>query len=246
MRGEKILKLLGLNIGVAIVNVVVFSPGLLGFSLGEASVLQTAIALTVMVMSGIIFCFGNYLLIFKKVEIIRTDTLETVVDYINALEQNQHKKIFIKDIILVLEQIQRLEKKIAMVNELLLQKFDPMEMSYIKFEEVLTNFKNVFYLNIKSMINKMSIFDQKEYDYIHKSLGNKTISKEFIQTKLNIYNEYIAFIKEAIKDNEAILLKLDQLLLELSKLNSLEDGELESMRAMSELEELIHKIKFYK
>ena len=34
--------------------------------------------------------------------------------------------------------------------------------------------------------------------------------------------------------------------LELSKFNSLEDGELENMNAVKEVDELINKIKFYK
>ena len=53
-------------------------------------------------------------------------------------------------------------------------------------------------------------------------------------------------MKDSIEDNEEILLKLDKFLFELSKFNSLEDGELENMSAIKDVDELINKIKFYK
>ncbi len=59
---------------------------------------------------------------------------------------------------------------------------------------------------------------------------------------MNIY----IFVKDSIEDNEEILLKLDKFLFELSKFNSLEDGELENMSAIKDVDELINKIKFYK
>ena len=61
-----------------------------------------------------------------------------------------------------------------------------------------------------------------------------------------MYEEYITFVKDSVEDNEEILLKLDKVLLELSKFNSLDDGELENMNAMNEVDELISKINLYK
>lgn len=61
-----------------------------------------------------------------------------------------------------------------------------------------------------------------------------------------MFDEYIFFVKDSIEDNEEILLKLDKFLFELSKFNSLEDGELENMSAIKDVDELINKIKFYK
>ena len=62
---------------------------------------------------------------------------------------------------------------------------------------------------------------------------------------MNIYNEYISFVKKAIDDNEQIILKLDEILFELSKLNSSEDGALENMSAMKEIDDLIKKVRLY-
>ncbi|MBC7960888.1 MAG: hypothetical protein H7X94_13595, partial [Vallitaleaceae bacterium] len=106
--------------------------------------------------------------------------------------------------------------------------------------------ENVFYTNIKSILNRLYAFDEEDYNRMRNINEQKNFSTEFIQTKMGIYNEYIVFVKEAIEDNEQILLKLDKLLLEISKFNSLEDGEIENMSAMKEIDELIGKTKFYK
>ena len=47
-----------------------------------------------------------------------------------------------------------------------------------------------------------------------------------------------------LRHHEQIILKLDKILLELSKFNSLED-KIENMSAMKEIEDLISKVKLY-
>ncbi|MNP47981.1 hypothetical protein D3C76_1420710 [compost metagenome] len=49
-----------------------------------------------------------------------------------------------------------------------------------------------------------------------------------------------------IQANEEILLKLDKLLLEMSRLETADYRELEATPCMQEIDELIHQTKFYK
>lgn len=119
-------------------------------------------------------------------------------------------------------------------------------MSYKKFNYVILDIKNLFYVNIKSIINKINIFDQNEYKKINKRINNETNQNKILIEKINMYKEYITFVKNAIEDNEEILLRLDKVLLELSKFNSLDEGELENMSAMDNIDDLISKIKLYK
>jgi hypothetical protein len=137
-----------------------------------------------------------------------------------------------------------LQKKRETIRKVLLQKFDITEMSYSKFESVISDIENVFYMNIKSIINKLNAFDETDYNRIRKN-GEKKFSNEFVQTKMRIYGEYISFVRNAIEDNEQIILKLDKILLESSKLNSLEDGKIEDMSVMKEIDDLIEKMKLY-
>lgn len=240
---SKVIKILGLNIGIAIIDTIVFSPGLLGVAIGTGA-FATALGVTTIFMSIVIFGYGNYNLLIEKEKTIQVGEIKTADDCIEALNQNYDKKIFEKDIDTILEQIEMFQKKREAIKEALLQKFDITEMSYSKFDGVISDIENVFYINIKSIINKLNTFDERDYNRI-KNYGEKKFSNEFIQTKMRIYGEYITFVKEAIEDNEQIILKLDKILLELSKFFSLENGKIEDMSAMKEMDDLINKIKLY-
>lgn len=242
MSNEKIIKLLVFNTLIAIANVVIFSPGIIGLKIQGGSIFEVAFGVTIILMSIIIFVLGNYKILIKKEEKITTDKIETLEDYIDALKRNRRKKTFSKDIDIILEQIERIEKKKEIVYEIISEKFNASEISYSKFNTVITQIEKLFYINIKSVINKLNIFDEDDYD----DMNNEKLSQAFINEKRKIYNEYISFIRNSIEDNEEILLKIDKFLLELSKFDSLEDGELENMEAMKEIDDLISKIKFYK
>jgi hypothetical protein len=246
MRTEKIIKIAGLNIGIAVINTIIFSPGFLGIQIGGTSIFKTAFGITVILMSFLIFIYGNYNLLMKKDKTIQASEVKTEEDYVSALKQNYDKKTFEKDIDNILEQIKRLKSKKDTIKDILLQRFNSSEMSYSKFEGTILDIENLFYINIKSMINKLNAFDEAEYMLIKKGDAQRKFSAEVLQTKTSIYNDYISFIKNAIEDNEEIILKLDRLLLELTKLNSLEDGQIEEMSAMKDIDDLINKTKLYK
>lgn len=243
---RKIIKISGLNLGIAIVNTVLFSPGFMDIHIGGASIFSTAFGITTIVMSFAVFMIGNYKLITQKDKIIQTSEIKTAEDYIHALKQNYDKRTFENDIDVILSQISRLSKKKDTIIDILLQKFNNTEMSYKKFEEIILAVEKVFYVNIRSILNKLNAFDEDDYNNIKKNDAYKMFSKEFIQTKMEIYNDYISFIKNSMEDNEQIILKLDKLLLEFSRINSLEDGEIEKMSGMKEIDELIKQTKYYK
>lgn len=246
MEKGKMIKLISLNLSIVVLNVILFSPGLVGMGIGKGSIFDRTLALTIIIMSIILFIVGNYMLIVERKQKVKVREIETVFDYINALEQNKDKKAFAKDIRILFEQMENWEKKKGMVKDLLLQKFSSTELSYGKFSTVIEELEKVFYMNIRSIINKINIFDQEDYDELKRPKAKESFSKDFIEAKMSIYNQYIDYVKDSMADNEEILLKLDRLLLELSKFNSLDEGELEKMTAMEEIDELIAKARFYK
>ena len=245
MPNDKIAKIAALNAGLAIGNTILFSPGLIGLQIGGVSALGTAFGVTAIVMSILLFGYGNYKLLFeeRKTPLIQTGQIKTTEDFIAALNANSDKRTFQKDIQLIFEQIRRLKKKKETIHEILLQKFSASEMSFQKFENTIKAVEEVFYLNIRSILNRLNAFDEVDYNEVKKS---DILTSEILQSKKSILEDYISFVKDAINDNEEILLKLDRLLLEISKLNSLESGELEKMSIMGEIDDLIGQTKFYK
>ena len=246
MARNNIYKLLGLNVGIAATNTIIFSPGLLGVQLGGPSALATAFGSTVLFVSATVFFYGNYKYLVGKENVVQTNEIKTTEDYLKALRTHKGKKTFEQTVVLLLEQIERFQKKKETILSILRQIFDAKEMSYKKFAGVIMEVEKIFYLNLKSIINKLNAFDEDDYNLIRKKHTSQAFSQQFVDDKSKVYNEYITFIKAAAEDNEEILLKLDKLLLEISGLNSMENGQIEQMPGMIEIDDLIKQTKLYK
>ena len=140
----------------------------------------------------------------------------------------------------------RNDGKNRIIRDILLQIFSASEMSFKKFDGVISEVERIFYMNLRSILNKMNAFDEEDYNFISERRESRDFSEEFMEEKINVYNEYITFVKSATEDNEQILLKLDKLLLEISGLNSVESGQLEEMAGMREIDDLIKQAKHYR
>ena len=96
---------------------------------------------------------------------------------------------------------------------------------------------------MRSILNKIAAFDVEEYEYLQKrGFPQNEVSDE----KMQIYNEYLDFVKNATATNEEILLKLDKMLFEVSRYNSLESGDINNLPALTAMDELIKNANLYK
>lgn len=150
MRNSKFISLIKINSAIVILNIVLFSPGLLNIEIGGTSILKTALGVTIITMSIIIFIIGNYSILMKEDNDINIYKVVTSDDCIEALNENKYKKIFSSDIDILLEQIDRIENKVDTIEDILIQKFSISEMSYKKFNYVILDIKNLFYVNMIS------------------------------------------------------------------------------------------------
>ena len=96
---------------------------------------------------------------------------------------------------------------------------------------------------MKSILNMMAAFDVEEYEMLQKKGFPKN---EVSEEKMQIYDEYLKFIKNATNINEDILLKMDKMLFEISRYNSLENNEVKELPALTEMDELIKNANLYK
>jgi parvulin-like peptidyl-prolyl isomerase len=241
MDREKKIKLLGLNLGIATANIITFSQP-------EAiltSTLGMAFGSTIIFLSGVGLIYGNYK-IFKVPEEVISIKPITPEDYIEALNNLRGLKTFEETVDLLLDQIERLQKKNKIIRNILLQNFSASEIAYKKFDAVIAEVEKIFFINIRSIINKLNAFDEEDYNFIIKKREEGAFSKQFIEEKFRVYDEYITFVKAATEYNEQILLKLDKLLLEISDLNCIERDQLEKLPGMIEITNLIEQARQYK
>jgi hypothetical protein len=244
LTGTKYIKLLGLILGVVVLNILVLSPGFIGVEIG-GSALATAFGVTLLFASGLVLLYGSYVLLFKPPVVLPVKQIKTHEDYVEALTHYRRVKALEDDITLALEQLDRMKKKKETLLNVLNERFDTTELSYKKFASVTQEVEKLFYLNVRSILNRLNVFDESEFESVMSQRPTK-FSRELLQEKTNVYNEYLSFMKSSLGTNEEILLKLDKLLLEISRLDSFEPGDIENMPCMQEIDSLIKQTKFYK
>lgn len=242
---SKAIKLLLLVISIVLINVIVLSPGLLGIRLYGASALQTASATAILTASMLALLYGIYQLFYKPTVIVPIKELKAEEDYVLAFNQYKNMKVLQQEISFAKEQVPRLRKKKESLWSVLNQRFEPNEISYKKFTNAIIQVEKLFYLNLRNILNKVSVFDEAEYKHVLEHNTNR-FSEKILLEKTELYKEYITFINNSLNLNEEILLDLDKLLLEISKLNSFEVEDIDNMDCMKEIENLINQTKFYK
>lgn len=201
--------------------------------------------MTLVVISLLVVLYGSYNLLFKASVVPPVKEIKTHEDYIAALTQYKNVKMLKKDITLALDQVIRMEKKKNTLMVVLGQRFEQSELSYKKFGAVSYEVEKLFYLNIRGILNKLSVFDTSEFSLFASQQRPAQFSDKLVQ-KTALYNEYLAYVSGYLGANEEILLKLDQLLLEISLLDSTNYKDVEDMPCMKEIDELIKQTKFYK
>lgn len=243
-----ITKLLLFNGGLLALNVVVFSNVFFKVRLFGGSALETAVGLAVLAVSVASFFLVNLQIINAPIR--KIDPKETVEKITNleschaALSRMGYSGTFSDKLQTLRDQIEKMQKKQALIRDILLQKFSNTEMSYQKFQSTVDSAQNVMTLNVKSILNRIYAFDEEEYGELTR--GKSRLNANIAAQKLDIYKQYIDFVEQAVEDNDELLLRLDKLLLEISKFNSIDIGELEQMAAVKELDSLIADSKWYR
>ena len=244
MSSKKKWQLFLLNALIVITNIFLFSRVFLGLSLFGGTAISISAAWTAVLMSVIVFFKGNSQILKTKETRFLTQNIRSLEDCIPVFKEAIHNgDIFDENILKNLEQIRRFKRKHDTIKDILLQKFSADEMSFQKFNSVLQDVENVVYMNMRSILNKISAFDVEEYDKLQ---FKKNQDDEFAREKKEIFDAYINFVNSATKTNEEIMLKLDKMLLEISRYNSLEDGDVKALPAIIEMDELIKNANLYK
>ncbi|MEI7024101.1 hypothetical protein [Paenibacillus sp. y28] len=240
----KYMKLCGLIVGVVVLNILVLSPGFLGVEIG-GSAFSTAFGVSILVASVIAVLYGCYVWFYRVPAVLPVKQMKTHEDYMEALTHYSSVKGLENDVKLALGQLDRMRRKKETLLEVLNQRFDTTELSYNKFVTVIQAVEKLFYLNYKSMLNRLRVFDQTEFE---QAINPKSahISQEIAQERAKLYRDYTSFIRNGLTTNEEIILKLDKLLLEISRLDSFEPNEIENMPCMREIDALINQTKYYR
>lgn len=242
---KKFLKLFALNASIIFINILAFSNWCIGLTIGK-SVIQTLISIFLIVISAIVFFKGNNIILNgrKKAPTKVQKKLVSDEDFKMELLKCMDKHEFKSEATQAIEQIERLRKKTDTLDLILQQHFEKDSLTYEKFHYTIMNIEKLFFENLRKMILKITIFDQDEYNNLAKE--NKNISESAALQRNAIFKEYINYVNAIIEKNEGILIKLDNLTLEISKLEDVNDVELDNLPTIQEMNTLIEQTKLYK
>lgn len=244
MNSKKKIQLVALNGTIVATNIAVFSKVFFGLSLFKGNSISLVLAWLDMLVSILAFFIGNLSILKKQEMHILTKDIKNLNDCISVFEEAMNNgDVFDESITKNIEQIRRFKRKYETINEILLHKFSSNEITYQKFNDVLKEVEKVIYMNMRSILNKISAFDVEEYEAIQK---NKINIQSIPQEKLDIYNKYIDFVDESTNINEEILLKLDKMILEISQYNTIDGSDIKKMPVITEIDELIKNANLYK
>ena len=233
---KKQIKLLGLNLGIAAADIITFS--LVDF---WASALAIAFGSTIIFLSVTGVIYGNYRILTEQEKVIPIPTPEY---YIEALNMHRGSKTFEETINLAIDQIVRLQKKNKKFLDILPQSFDRSKITCDKFAAPIAEMRNKFFMNIQNILNNLDIFDDGDYKPTGEGRDAEAFSPQINEDKLEVYNEYVTYVKAATEDNEQILLWLDKLLLGIPNLNCSDSAQRDQMAAM--IDDLIKQLEHYK
>ncbi|MEK3885478.1 hypothetical protein [Paenibacillus sp. PL2-23] len=244
MNGRGWLKLAGLISAIVLLDIMLLSPGFVGLSIGRGDPLEAATAVTALVMSFVVLIYGCRALLFPsamKPPDARTYSRE---DFLKLFGSFRGLKAYRKEADAAMEQLRRLDKKKSALHEVLGRRFEPSELSHRKFTGAIEEVEGLFYLHLRSMLHKMSAVHAAEIASPDAASPHR--SPQLIQAKTTLYQQYVVYVTGCLSANEGILLKLDQLLLEITKLNLADHLDVMEMPCMKEIDALINQTKRYK
>lgn len=185
-----------ITILLAIADVAIFSPGIIGLTFAKNAIffITTIIVNAVLLISETVYLtnateakYGYDL-----------DKLKSANDYKNALESKISKNSPFKDEIKQsLTQLDSITRKKSVLNELLEQNNQEHFTALIDLGDQATNF---LFNNIRKILNRIAIFDS--------DISN------------SLENEHKAYIQKLLKSNESILVEFNKLLTEVSQMDN--------------------------
>lgn len=242
LKKDKILKLIFGNIGFVVAFVALYSPGFVGLSPNDPSIIKAALSITMGVMMPLGMIGYNYKLLSQKTQhkFLESESF-SAEDIRVELSQYRDSGLFGQVAQSSLEQLTKCEGLLQEIEEILKRKFDAGSITYQKFHSIAVTAKNAILTNMAGMLNRMRVIDDKEYRKLQ-NYQNDDIPDDIQLPRLELYNKNIEAVKEQRNQNEKLLYKMDELMLELA---ASEITDTSQVKAYSEIDTLINQIQYY-
>jgi hypothetical protein len=247
MRG-RVWKIVAFNLGLSMFNVLLFSNAFFRIPIFGASAVLTALGVTDIVMSAALFVLVNRRLLTPPqlpppvaIETSAIQSLDACAEAVQAYIDT-NVKTFAGYLSTVVAQLRRMNRKKDTMKSLLSEKFSETEMSYGRFYLAVCQAEELMIHNVKTLLNRVLAFDEGEYE---DAISTGKPGVRINETRRGILKEYTQYIERAVENNDEILVRLDKLILETSKLSGI-SGSVEDLDAIKQIDSLIDEAHWYK
>ncbi len=241
---KKYIKLIAADVAIAVIAIILYSPGLVNLRPGDASIFRAGMSIIAGLALAGSFFFINLRVLFKpKPALVGADEVSSLDKAKSILGGHVDSKYFGSYAKTASGQLDRILKSQKKLSDLLDRKFTKGTMSYDKFFAIVKDAENSTIKNVVVMANRMSIFDEEEYNRLQ-HYKEDDIPDDIQEEQLKLYKDNFDAVKSVIALNEKLLLKLDALAIELSSFEVSETQEMNS-DILVEIEKLIEETKYY-
>lgn len=235
------LKLLLFNLSLVVIAVLTYSNGFLALRITDPSILRAGLSVLIGLGLAAGLVFGNYRLLKDPTGV--TPAMLTDAKQVEAaLKENTGSRYFGSLARTALEQFRRIGASTARALAAVHGKFQTGSMTESRYAAAIEAAGQTALENMKNIAMRMSMFNDDEYRRLQ-SYRRDNIPDDIQTQQLALYGQNLDYIKQSVAANEALILKLDTLALEIS--NAAGDGAAASDALLAEITQLTNELKYY-
>lgn len=216
MKRNVLIKVIAVDVALACLTIVTY--GVCGLSFRNSNTLKQAFAITLAFAYLIIFLWFNYKYLIK------TQWKVSEINDRSSLYQIVHQYymggqgVFDKHIYLTERHIDRFDREKATLQKMLYENFRE-DRQFTPMSNLMENAEETFTTTVHQIIKRISIFDFKDYAIFSRSNYDTGLSPENFKKKDQQFKEHITYVSDLCNKNEELLLELNNLITEVSRIN---------------------------
>ena len=251
----KYLKVIGIDVALAVAAVILFSPGLLALSPTDPDIVRAAVAVAAGVgLAGIAVVSNVKLLSAPRRRMLDVGTGNS--DAVSSFDEVYSTLVDYRDARVVgsyaynaTQQLEDAARKRQRLDVTINSKFERGSLSWQRFTSLLESVMTTLTRNSAMIANKVQSFDDEGYlrsrDLIESGdYRYDQVPDDIQEERYAIYEDTLVSMQDILNANERLILEMDRFASELSHLDSTSLST-ESDEMLEEIKRLVDETRYY-
>lgn len=240
MNTQKLVKSGLILMGITMLDIVGYSPGLLALSLASPSIVNTSLAILLGIGSVAGVGYTSYQLFLPDKICLNNGMNVTHASELLVKVADMNEGKFSEAANLILQQINSINSAASITENQIHNKFNRGSLTYNKYATVVDAAVKAAFNNINKAANMLSIIDFDRYHRAKNNYGDN-IADESQKRQTDLVDNNLNTVHKIITSNEELILKLD----ELTNKIVAEYDESNNNDVLEEIKRLTEQLKIY-